>query len=48
MAVPPEPRPSDESIRKRQASGARVTALLLGGFVVLVFLVTIAKMTVNQ
>ncbi|MFC7536015.1 hypothetical protein ACFQPG_01375 [Sphingomonas sp. GCM10030256] len=42
------PRPEDELIRKRQASGARATALLLIGFVVLVFAITIAKMSINQ
>jgi hypothetical protein len=44
----PEPRPEQDLVRKRQRSGARATALLLIGFVVLVFLVTIAKITVNQ
>ncbi len=48
MADIPEPRPDEKLIRKRQASGAKVTALLLGVFVLLVFFVTIAKMTVNQ
>ena len=48
MTQPVDPRPDEQIIRKRQVSAARVTALLLGGFVILVFLVTIAKMTVNQ
>ncbi len=48
MADIREPRPDEKLIRKRQASGAKVTALLLGVFVLLVFFVTIAKMTVNQ
>lgn len=48
MAPSPDPRPDERLVRERQRSGAQVTALLLGGFVLLVFLVTIAKMTVNQ
>ena len=42
------PRPEDEVIRKRQRERARLTAILLGLFVVLMFAITIAKMTVNQ
>jgi len=42
------PRPEDEIVRARQKSGARVTAWVLGAFIVLVFLITIAKMMVNQ
>lgn len=42
------PRPEQELIRKRQRSGARATAWVLVAFVVLVFLITIAKMMVNQ
>lgn len=41
-------REEDELIRKRQRDRARVMAILLGLFVVLMFAVTIAKMTVNQ
>jgi hypothetical protein len=37
----------DELIRKRQRERARVTALLLGAFVVLMFFITIAKTGVN-
>ncbi|WP_205481301.1 hypothetical protein [Sphingomonas arenae] len=48
MAEAPDPRPDEKLIRQRQRSGAKVTALLLGAFVLLVFLVTIAKITVNQ
>jgi hypothetical protein len=40
-------KPEDERVR-RQRSGARIMALLLGAFVVLVFLITIAKMGLNQ
>jgi hypothetical protein len=40
--------PSDDEIRRRQRSRALVTALLLGAFVILVYAVTIAKMTVNR
>jgi hypothetical protein len=43
-----EPRRDDEIIRQRQKSGARMTALLLIGFVVLVFAITIAKLSLNQ
>ena len=35
-------------LRRRQRSRARVTALLLGLFVVLMFAITMAKMVVNQ
>ena len=42
------PRPEDEIVRARQKSGARVTAWVLTAFIVLVFLITIAKMMVNQ
>jgi hypothetical protein len=42
------PQPEDEIIRKRQRERARLTAILLGLFVVLMFAITIAKMTINQ
>jgi hypothetical protein len=42
------PQPEDELIRKRQRERARMMAILLGLFVVLMFAITIAKMTVNQ
>ena len=42
------PRPEDELIRKRQRERSKVTAILFGLFVVLMFAITIAKMTVNQ
>jgi len=35
-------------IRKRQRERARLMALLLGGFVILMFAITIAKMSINQ
>ena len=41
-------QPEDELIRKRQRDRARVLAILLGLFVVLMFAITIAKMTVNR
>ena len=41
------PTPEDEIIRKRQREGARVMALLLGAFVVLLFFITIAKTSLN-
>ena len=42
------PQPSDEEIRARQKARARVMAVLLGLFVVLMFAISIAKMTINQ
>ena len=41
------PVPEDE-IRRRQRDRARIMAILLGLFVVLLFAITIAKMTINQ
>ena len=41
-------RPDDEIVRARQRSSARMTAILLVLFVVLVFAVTIAKLSGNQ
>jgi hypothetical protein len=38
-----EPQPEAEIIRARQHARARITAWLLGGFVVLLFLITLAK-----
>ncbi len=43
-----DPRPEEKIVRHRQRSAARATALLLGLFVLLVFAITIAKLTVNQ
>jgi hypothetical protein len=37
----------DEVIRQRQRARARVTALLLGAFAVLLFFITIAKTGMN-
>lgn len=37
----------EEIVRKRQRERARVTALLLGAFVVLLFFITIAKTGLN-
>jgi len=39
--------PEEEVIRKRQRERARLTALLLGAFVVLLFFITIAKTGIN-
>jgi hypothetical protein len=39
--------PEDEVIRKHQRDRARVTALLLGAFVILMFFITIAKTGIN-
>jgi hypothetical protein len=41
-------QPEDEVIRRRQRDRARVTAILLALFVVLMFAITIAKLTVNR
>jgi len=41
--------PNDQDlVRKRQRDRARLTALLLGGFVILMFAITIAKMSLAQ
>jgi hypothetical protein len=41
--------PDDQDlIRARQRDRARITALLLGLFVVLMFAITIAKMAINR
>ena len=40
-------RTTDEVIRKRQRERARVTALLLAAFVILLFFITIAKTGMN-
>jgi hypothetical protein len=47
MAAGMTPLPEDE-VRRRQRDRARVMAWLLGAFVVLLFFITIAKMTINQ
>ena len=38
----------DEEIRRRQHGRARVMAVLLGLFVILLFAITIAKMSINR
>jgi hypothetical protein len=43
-----KPRSEDEIVRSRQKSASRITAILLIGFVILTFAITIAKLTVNQ
>jgi hypothetical protein len=40
-------RQEEEIIRRRQHERARVTALILGAFVVLLFFITIAKTGMN-
>jgi hypothetical protein len=47
MAAGMTPLPEEE-VRRRQRERARVMAWLLGAFVVLLFFITIAKMTVNE
>ena len=42
------PDGQDEKIRSRQKSRAVVMALALGAFVILMFAITIAKMSINQ
>ena len=42
------PTEEEELIRKRQRERAKVMALLLGAFVILMFAITIAKMSINQ
>ena len=42
------PQEEHEVVRKRQRDRAKVTAILLGLFVMLMFAITIAKMTINQ
>ena len=42
------PQPEDEIIRKRQRERSRLLAILLAAFVVLMFAITIAKMSINQ
>ena len=39
--------PEEEAIRRRQRERARIMALLLGAFVVLLFFITIAKIGAN-
>ncbi len=43
-----EPEPEQELIRARQHARARITAWLLGGFVVLMFLITLAKIGITK
>ena len=38
----------EEEVRRRQRDRARIMAILLGIFAVLLFAVTIAKMSINQ
>jgi hypothetical protein len=40
--------PSTEEIRRRQRSRALLMGLLLGAFVILVYAITIAKLSVNR
>lgn len=42
------PREEEELIRKRQRERSRLLAILLALFVVLMFAITIAKMSINQ
>lgn len=44
MSADEAPRAEDEVIRARQKARARIMAWLLAAFVILLFLITIAKM----
>jgi len=49
--VPPPPSsqpPSVDEIRRRQRSRALLMGILLGAFVILVYAITIAKLSVNR
>jgi hypothetical protein len=46
--TPDDRQREDQEIRRRQRSRAIVMAVLLGLFVILVYAITIAKMTVNR
>jgi hypothetical protein len=48
MAVEMTPKDPLEETRRRQRSRAIVMGLLLAAFAVLIYAITIAKMTVNQ
>ncbi|MDB5692834.1 MAG: hypothetical protein JWO81_1897 [Alphaproteobacteria bacterium] len=43
-----DPKPDDAEIRRRQKGRAIVMGVLLGLFVILVYAITIAKMSVNR
>jgi hypothetical protein len=47
MAAGMSPIPEEE-VRRRQRDRAKLMAILLGAFVVLLFAITIAKMSINQ
>jgi hypothetical protein len=49
MTDDPSSSPAQDTpaIRRRQRSNARVTAWLLGAFIVLTFAITIAKISLN-
>ena len=42
------PQPEDEIVRARQSARARITAWLLGAFVILLFLITVAKIGLQK
>lgn len=48
MSLHEAPRPEDEVIRARQKARARIMAWLLVGFIVLLFLITLAKMGLHK
>ena len=46
--IPDDRKAEDKEIRRRQRGRAIVMAVLLGLFVILVYAITIAKMTINR
>jgi hypothetical protein len=48
MSTEESPRPEDEVIRARQKARARIMAWLLAAFIVLLFFITIAKMSLHR
>jgi len=47
-SLDPDPSMDQDVVRKRQRDRARLMALLLGAFVILMFAITIAKMAINR
>ena len=44
----PAPAPDEQEVRRRQRSRSLLTAMLLGGFAILIFAITIAKMGLHR
>ena len=46
---PPEPRPTvEDEVRRRQRQRALIMALLLGAFVILVYAISIVRMSMGE